>query len=159
MSSEFLAEQFMLIGITDELTGKRYHICGGFPSASGKTNLAMMLAPDALADRHRVDFYGDEIAWLRVDPGDGRIYAIDPEFGVFARRRTPKRSPTRPRSRRWGRAPARCSPTSPTTTTPDRCGGRAARPSRRPTSPAGGTLNKTSSRRPAASAKRPAAAV
>ena len=82
-SGEFLAEQFMLIGITDKLTGRRYHICGGFPSASGKTNLAMMLAPDALAGRYRVDFYGDDIAWLRVDPGDGKIYAINPEFGVF----------------------------------------------------------------------------
>jgi phosphoenolpyruvate carboxykinase (GTP) len=82
-SGEFLSEQFMLVGITDSLTGKRYHICGGFPSASGKTNLAMMLAPDALGDRYRVDFYGDDIAWLRVDPDDGRIYAINPEFGVF----------------------------------------------------------------------------
>jgi phosphoenolpyruvate carboxykinase (GTP) len=83
VSGEFLAEQFMLLGITDLQTGRRYHICGGFPSASGKTNLAMMLAPDALGDRYRVDFYGDDIAWLRVDPDDGRIYAINPEFGVF----------------------------------------------------------------------------
>jgi phosphoenolpyruvate carboxykinase (GTP) len=83
VSGEFLAEQFMLIGITDKLTTKRYHICGGFPSASGKTNLAMMFAPGALSGRYRVDFYGDDIAWLRVDPGDGRLYAINPEFGVF----------------------------------------------------------------------------
>jgi phosphoenolpyruvate carboxykinase (GTP) len=82
-SGEFLAEQFMLLGIHDKETGRIYHICGGFPSASGKTNLAMMLAPDALGDRYRVDFYGDDIAWLRVDPEDGRIYAINPEFGVF----------------------------------------------------------------------------
>ena len=83
VSSEFLSEQFMLLGITDKLTGKRYHICGGFPSASGKTNLAMMPAPDALGDRYHVEFYGDDIAWLRVNPADGRIYAINPEFGVF----------------------------------------------------------------------------
>ena len=82
-SGEFLAEQFMLIGITDEQAGKRYHICGGFPSASGKTNLAMMLAPGALGGRYRVDFYGDDIAWLRVNPDDSKIYAINPEFGVF----------------------------------------------------------------------------
>ncbi|MDR1999439.1 MAG: phosphoenolpyruvate carboxykinase (GTP) [Frankiaceae bacterium] len=82
-SKEFLAEQFMLIGIQDTQTGKTHHICGGFPSASGKTNLAMMLAPDALGERYRVTFYGDDIAWLRVDPADGRIYAINPEFGVF----------------------------------------------------------------------------
>ena len=82
-SGGFLAEQFMLLGITDKVTGRRYHICGGFPSASGKTNLAMMLAPDALGGRYRVDFYGDDIAWLRVDPADGKLYAINPEFGVF----------------------------------------------------------------------------
>jgi phosphoenolpyruvate carboxykinase (GTP) len=82
-SGEFLAEQFMLLGITDLQTGRKYHVCGGMPSASGKTNLAMTLAPDALGDRYRVDFYGDDIAWLRVDPEDGRVYAINPEFGVF----------------------------------------------------------------------------
>jgi phosphoenolpyruvate carboxykinase (GTP) len=82
-SGEFLAEQFMLLGITDKETGRKYHICGGMPSASGKTNLAMTLAPDALGDRYHVEFYGDDIAWLRVDPEDGKIYAINPEFGVF----------------------------------------------------------------------------
>jgi phosphoenolpyruvate carboxykinase (GTP) len=82
-SGAFLAEQFMLLGITDKETGRKYHICGGMPSASGKTNLAMTLAPDVLGDRYHVDFYGDDIAWLRVDPEDGRIYAINPEFGVF----------------------------------------------------------------------------
>ncbi|TFV86991.1 phosphoenolpyruvate carboxykinase (GTP) [Blastococcus sp. CT_GayMR16] len=82
-SGQFLAEQFMLLGITDKETGRTYHICGGFPSASGKTNLAMMLPPDALGDRYKVHFYGDDIAWLRVDPADGRIYGINPEFGVF----------------------------------------------------------------------------
>jgi phosphoenolpyruvate carboxykinase (GTP) len=83
VSGEFLAEQFMLLGIADKLTGRRYHICGGFPSASGKTNLAMMLPPDALGERYQVEFYGDDIAWLRVDPDDGKIYAMNPEFGVF----------------------------------------------------------------------------
>ncbi len=83
VSGEFLAEQFMLIGITDKQTGRSWHICGGFPSASGKTNLAMMLAPDSLGDRYHVSFYGDDVAWLRVDPADGKVYAINPEFGVF----------------------------------------------------------------------------
>ena len=82
-SGEFLAEQFMLIGVLDKQTGKTSYICGGFPSASGKTNLAMMQPPAALADRYQVFFLGDDIAWLRVDPADGRIYAINPEFGVF----------------------------------------------------------------------------
>ncbi len=82
-SQEFLAEQFMLIGITDKQTGRKYHICGGFPSASGKTNLAMMLPPGELGDRYHVEFYGDDIAWLRVDPDDGRVWGMNPEFGVF----------------------------------------------------------------------------
>lgn len=82
-SGEFLSEQFMLIGVTDKETGKRYHICGGFPSASGKTNLAMMLPPDGMGDRYQVDFYGDDIAWLWVNPDDGRLYGMNPEFGAF----------------------------------------------------------------------------
>jgi phosphoenolpyruvate carboxykinase (GTP) len=82
-SGRFLAEQFMLIGITDNQTGRKYHICGGFPSASGKTNLAMMLPPDELGARYHVSFYGDDIAWLWVDPDDGRLYAMNPEYGVF----------------------------------------------------------------------------
>ncbi|QBR92707.1 phosphoenolpyruvate carboxykinase (GTP) [Nocardioides euryhalodurans] len=82
-SRDFLSEQFMLIGITDKQTGKKWHVCGGFPSASGKTNLAMMLAPEGLGDRYHVSFYGDDIAWLWVDPSDGRLYGMNPEFGVF----------------------------------------------------------------------------
>ena len=83
VAGTFLVEQFMLLGITDKETGKKYHICGGFPSASGKTNLAMTLAPDALGDRYHVEFYGDDIAWLWVDPDDGRLYGMNPENGVF----------------------------------------------------------------------------
>lgn len=81
-SGKFLAEQFMLLGITDKQTGRKWHVCGGFPSASGKTNLAMTLAPDAMGDRYHVDFYGDDIAWLWVGD-DGRVYGMNPEFGVF----------------------------------------------------------------------------
>ncbi|VXC53071.1 phosphoenolpyruvate carboxykinase (GTP) [Aeromicrobium sp. 9AM] len=82
-SRKFLAEQYMLIGIKDKQTGKTYHICGGFPSASGKTNLAMMLAPDVLGDRYHVSFYGDDIAWLWVDEESGKLYGMNPEYGVF----------------------------------------------------------------------------
>ena len=82
-SKKFLAEQYMLIGIHDKETGKDYHICGGFPSASGKTNLAMMLAPDALGERYHVSFYGDDIAWLWVDEETGRLMGMNPEYGVF----------------------------------------------------------------------------
>jgi phosphoenolpyruvate carboxykinase (GTP) len=82
-SDSFLAEQFMLIGIRDTQTGRTYHICGGFPSASGKTNLAMMRPPASLAGRYEVHFFGDDIAWISVNPADGRLYAFNPEFGVF----------------------------------------------------------------------------
>jgi phosphoenolpyruvate carboxykinase (GTP) len=82
-SDSFLAEQFMLIGIHDTQTGRTYHICGGFPSASGKTNLAMMRPPAALTGRYEVHFFGDDIAWISINPLDGRLYAFNPEFGVF----------------------------------------------------------------------------
>lgn len=82
-SGEFLSEQFMLIGIKDKKAGRTYYVCGGFPSASGKTNLAMMLAPDALGDRYEVYFYGDDIVWLWVNPEDGRVYGMNPEYGAF----------------------------------------------------------------------------
>jgi phosphoenolpyruvate carboxykinase (GTP) len=81
-SGKFLAEQFMLLGITDKVTGKKWNIAGGFPSASGKTNLAMTLSPDALGDRYYVEFYGDDITWMWVGE-DGRLYGMNPEFGVF----------------------------------------------------------------------------
>lgn len=81
-TGKFLVEQFMLLGITDKQTGKRWHIAGGFPSASGKTNLAMTLPPDALGDRYHVEFYGDDIAWLWVDE-NGTLRGMNPENGVF----------------------------------------------------------------------------
>lgn len=79
----FIAEQFMLLGISDRLTGRTSYIAGGFPSASGKTNLAMLIPPPPLQDRYEVQFLGDDIAWIYLDPDDGRLYAMNPEFGVF----------------------------------------------------------------------------
>ena len=115
-SGEFLAEQFMLLGITDKQTGRKYHVCGGFPSASGKTNLAMMLPPDALGDRYHVEFYGDDIAWLWVDPTTAGSTAINPEFGVFGVARDTNET-TNPTAIDVGGAGHRhaSSPTSPTT--------------------------------------------
>lgn len=81
-SGKFLAEQYLLLGIVDLETGERRHICGGFPSASGKTNLAMTLPPEVLSDRYRVEFYGDDIAWLWVD-ASGQLRGTNPENGVF----------------------------------------------------------------------------
>ncbi len=137
-SRGFLAEQFMLLGIVDQETGKRWHVCGGFPSASGKTNLAMTLAPDALGDRYRVEFYGDDIAWLWVGE-DGRVYGMNPENGVFgvAKDTNEKTNPTALDAIRPGSGAIFTNvATTPTRTT---SGGRARPPSRRPTSPAGGT--------------------
>jgi phosphoenolpyruvate carboxykinase (GTP) len=82
-SGRFLAEQFMLISIVDKETGVTSYVAGGFPSASGKTNLAMLVPPPPLDRRYEVHFLGDDIAWMYVDEADGRLYAMNPEFGVF----------------------------------------------------------------------------
>jgi phosphoenolpyruvate carboxykinase (GTP) len=81
-SGKFLAEQFLLLGIKDKESGKTFHVVGGFPSASGKTNLSMTMAPDELGDRYEVTFYGDDIAWIWVDD-EGKLRAFNPENGVF----------------------------------------------------------------------------
>ena len=108
----------MLIGIPTRRPAKTYHICGGFPSASGKTNLAMTLAPDALGDRYHVSFYGDDIAWLWVAE-DGQLYGMNPEYGVFgvAKDTNEKTNPTALDSIERGHR-GRSSPTSPTTRSP-----------------------------------------
>ncbi len=94
-SGRFLAEQFMLISIHDRETGETRHICGGFPSASGKTNLAMMEPPAGLDDRYEVRFFGDDVIWLYVDEVSGRLMAFNAEAGVFgvARNSNPTTNP------------------------------------------------------------------